>query len=385
MRILHTSDWHLGKPLCGFDRTNEQYGAVKRVLDLAGEHKVDVLLVTGDVFEGRGAVQLRILPELTRRLVDLLAPHVRAGLHVVLVPGNHDDREHFSMLRRVLALEAEPARVHVVETVDFFEIDGVRFGVIPYPRREVLAPIAEAIGLDERNVVLSARFADAVRFVDNRLTAHPGPTVFAGHVTVQGVTTPSEHEITYASDLLLGRGDLPGNANLSYIALGHIHQSQRIDGPVPCYYSGSLDRLDFGEIADEKKVLLVDIPTAGPASVTEIPLETTPFYRLDLSAADVHTLPPRGLDLDRAFVHVRLTCEAGDDRVALKRQIEALCPRIVHFEYAGTDFAPAAPLERATDYAATALGYARERLADDPDLPALLDLAQQLIQEVQSC
>jgi hypothetical protein len=66
--------------------------------------------------------------------------------------------------------------------------------------------------------------------------------------------------------------------------------------------------------------------------VEPIPLKVTPFYDLDLTAADLHGLSDRYPDLDRAFVQVHLTCEAGDDVVALQRQIRQLCPRCLDIE-----------------------------------------------------
>jgi exonuclease SbcD len=285
MRILHTSDWHLGKKLKGFDREDEQFTQVEHVCQLTEEHAVDVLLVAGDIFDTR----VRQLPTLTKRLADILKPRLEAGLHVVLLPGNHDDREHFHMMYALLNLDEQvQTRLHVVRTQMVFEINGVLFGMVPYPNRDVLEThYAEAAGGSQRNVSLSTHFADVIRYVRGQLERRVQPAVFATHVVVAGVTTPSEHEISYASDLRLGRQDLPVTGNLAYIALGHIHQSQSIGHAVPCYYSGSLDRLDRGERRDNKSVLIVDVPASGPAMVEPIPLQATPFYDLNLTAADL--------------------------------------------------------------------------------------------------
>src|SRR6185369_17286232 len=109
MRILHTSDWHLGLRLSGCDRTDDLFSQVGRICQLAEENKCDVLLVAGDVFVNRS-------PENTKRLADLLSPYVRRGLHIVLVRGNHDKPDHFQMMRALLAIEGESERVHVAQT-----------------------------------------------------------------------------------------------------------------------------------------------------------------------------------------------------------------------------------------------------------------------------
>jgi exonuclease SbcD len=382
MRILHTSDWHLGKTLKTFAREDEQLAQVEHICQLTSEHDVDVMLVAGDIFDARS----KQLPTLTKRLAEILKPRLEAGLHVILLPGNHDDREHFHMMYTLLNLDEEvQTRLYVVRTQMVFEIKGVLFGMVPYPNRDVLeASYADTAGGTQRNVSLSARFADIVRYIANQLEGQVQPAVFATHVVVAGVTTPSEHEISYASDLRLGRQDLPVTGNLAYIALGHIHQSQQIDHAVPCYYSGSLDRMDRGERNDAKSVLIVDVPSFGPAKVESIPLPATPFYDLDLTAADVDGLSDRYADLDRAFVQVNLTCGESDDVVALQRKIRQHCPRCLDLAvtYPEASSVAITKIDRPEDYVGTSLQYLKEVRGQDDDFEELKSRALDLIQEV---
>ena len=292
------------------------------------------------------------------------------------------------MMHVLLNLDTQAqSRLHIVRTRIVFPINGVLFGMVPYPNHDVLAShYAEAAGGIERNVTLSTRFADVVRYIRSQLEQRVQPAIFATHVVVAGVTTPSEHEISYASDLRLGRQDLPVTGNLAYIALGHIHQSQRIDHVVPCYYSGSLDRLDRGERYDQKSVLLVDVPASGPAVVEPIPLQTTPFYELDLTATDLHGLSEKYPHLDRAFVQVHLTCEAGDDIVALQRQIRQLCPRCLDIEvtYPASAAVQITKIDRPEDYVETSIKYLKEMRGQDEDFEELRNRALNLVEEVQN-
>jgi len=281
--------------------------------------------------------------------------------------------------------ERAQTRLHIVRTQMVFEIEGVLFGMVPYPNRDVLeSHYADAAGGTQRNVSLSARFADIVRYIANKLEGQAQPAVFATHVVVAGVTTPSKHEISYASDLRLGRQDLPVTGNLAYIALGHIHQSQRIDHSVPCYYSGSLDRMDRGERNDTKSVLIVDVPSFGPAKVESIPLQVTPFYDLALTAADVDGLSDRYADLDRAFVQVNLTCEEGDDVVALRRKIQQHCPRCLDLRvtYLASGSVAITKIDRPEDYVGTSLQYLEEVRWQDDDFEELKSRALDMIQEI---
>jgi exonuclease SbcD len=383
MRILHTADWHLGNRLSGHDRTDELFAQVEHVCQLAEQHSAEVLLVAGDIFEPS---RRSALPELTKRLADLLAPVVRRGMHLILLPGNHDDREHFRMMYALLALEQKQnERVHIVRKQEIFTIADVQFAVIPYPTPELLEPYRlDATGATQRHTALSNVYAKLVRSIESALDPAL-PAVFVAHVNVAGVTTPSEHELNYNDDIRLGTEDLPLKPNLAYIALGHIHQQQKILHPVPCYYSGSIDRLNLGEREDEKYVLLVDVAQHGPATVTPLPLASTPFYDLRFPIVKLETLPDQYPDISRAFARIHLECQAGDDSIMLRRRVLDLCPRCLDVQFSGiglpstTINSPAQP----KDYVGTVMGHLRELFAADPDLPELERRANELISEVR--
>jgi exonuclease SbcD len=380
MRLLHTADWHLGNSLFNHDRTDELFNQVERVCQIAEQNHVEVLLVAGDVFEGRSR-----LPEITKRLANALSPYVRRGMHVILIPGNHDDREHFRMMHALLAIEqGQIERVHIVQTRMLISIAGVQFGVIPYPISELLAPHnSNDIGAAQRHQNLSSAYADLVRAVVNEFDPTM-PAVFVSHINVAGVKTSSERESTYFEDIRLGTRDLPDAPNLAYIALGHIHQRQRIDHVVPCYYSGSIERMNFGEREDGKFVLLVDIPPNGPASVTEVPLVPTPFYEIHLLSSELNTLNNRFSDLERAYFKIYLECEPGHDPVVLQRQIRKSFPRCIDLQLSRENLPSlTADLpERPKDYTTTALDYLRQAYIKEPDFIELEKRAKDLICEV---
>ena len=377
MRILHTADWHLGSSLGGFDRTEEQFGQVEKVLRLARTHQVDLLLVAGDLFE-----RSRRLPELTKRLANLLREDVEAGLHVLLLPGNHDNREQFRMMHALLALDgAQEQRVHVADGNVTFDIDGVQFVIVPYPIRELLeAPGLTHSSPEARSRTISARYAELIQELTGALD--PGrPSVLVAHVTIAGVTTPLDYEINDDRELRLGRDDLP--SNLSYIALGHIHQQQQIDHSVPCWYSGSIERLNMGERADQKGVLLVDLPPHGPAQVLPYRLEATPFLDLHLKSSDVASLAARFPNLARAFVRVEVECEPGDEPLKVQREIKQICPRLLDLNVKAMQAEESGPIEVA-GFAETALAYLDRQFAADHDLIELRAKATELIKEVEN-
>jgi exonuclease SbcD len=383
MKLLHTADWHLGAKLGGHDLTPALLQQIEYLCALCDERKVDVLLVAGDVFEKKYG-----LADSTKKLAQMLRPRVQDGLHVVLVPGNHDDREHFRMMRELLSLTHDDTlarRVKIVEGNEIFSLCGTHFCAMPYPNREMLLQSQADIQGDERWTWSSAAYADVVRAWGARLKEKAAqarePMVFVAHVTVAGVATPSGHEINYNEAIRLGRNDLP--TDMGYIALGHIHQKQKIEVTSPCYYAGSLDRLDMGECEDNKFALLVDVPELGAASVEEIPLSVTPFLKLSVKASQLETLLETQPEIADAFAYFEVDPEA-EDKVAVRRRINELCPRALDVRITGDDTLPqlsGAPAQP-RDFRATALDYVRERFGDDPDLPGLETETQKLMDEV---
>lgn len=382
MKFIHTGDWHLGRRYGASDLTPAILKQVERVCRLAEEHRADALVVAGDVFDKK-----LNLPELTKSVARILAPRVRAGLHVLLIPGNHDYREHFRMMREVLGLEEIAARrIHIADRPDVFDICGVQFGVLPYPTREMLGERAlqkeptpsQNAGAPDENAI-SPLYTEAIRAVHRSLDA-ARPAVLVAHVTVAGVKTPHGHEIGYNSDLRLGMEDVP-HEKLSYIALGHIHQQQKLKHPVEAWYCGSLERLDMGEKGDAKGVLLVEIERAGDnAKVTPLPLEVTPFYDLEIPAAELAERLAEYSDLDRAFVRLRVPCEVGADVQQIRRTARALCPQLVEIEPVGAGALPAtfeAPGE--ADPTQRVIEFLRERFGGDADLPELETRARELM------
>jgi exonuclease SbcD len=304
---------------------------VKRVCQLAEQHSADVLLVAGDIFEQRRSA----LPELTKRLADILAPVVRRGMHIILLPGNHDDREHFRMMHALLALEQKQnERVHIVRKQEIFTIADVQFAVIPYPTMELLEPYRlDATGATQRHTALSSVYAKLVQSIESALDPAL-PAVFVAHVNVAGVTTPSEHELNYNDDIRLGTEDLP--LKPAYIALGHIHQMQQVLHPVPCYYSGSIDRLNFGE-QDDQKCLIVDVPKHGPATVTPLPLVPTPFYDLRFPVAEVEIVSDQYPDIACSRANSFGMSSWRRSGHALQRRVHELCPRCLEVQFSGVE------------------------------------------------
>ncbi len=191
--------------------------------------------------------------------------------------------------------------------------------------------------------------------------------------------------MTYDEDIRLGRGDLPVASNLAYIALGHIHQSQKIDHVVPCYYSGSIERMNLGEIKDEKQVLLIDVPQQGFAKVTPIKMPATPFYSIKINSSDLDSLIKKYPDIAQAFVNIEVVNDDSSDPAGIYRQVKDICPKQLDIKVTSKSVQEKnKPIIHSKSYAETVKAYLKDAYKNDPDFPLLEKMTNELLAEVEN-
>jgi len=149
------------------------------------------------------------------------------------------------------------------------------------------------------------------------------------HAHIRGSAIHNLYRISERDDVVFDPGDLP--ANWAYIAYGHIHKPQAMHGAEHIRYAGSIDRMDFGEMSDEKSVVLIEISDKGRiGEPTLLPLNATPLYRIEIldPETDMRGLAERYADAQRAIVEYKLVYQPGQhNREALCREIETIFPR----------------------------------------------------------
>lgn len=387
MRILHTSDWHLGARLGNQDRLEDQYARLEELCRHLDEQEVDLLLVAGDVFDEHRAESLA---RIVGRLAKLLTPRIEAGLTAVFIPGNHDREHVFPLLRGLQELVAPGAERRVVfadrpSLVRVAGKDGERVQLVlmPYP-----TPLRYDLA-DQRWPSPDAKrqaLAEAVRASLRKLEAEARtegkglPTVMCGHFLVRGVTV-GLYQLTEAEDVPVEPGDLPA---YSYVALGHIHKAQPV-GADYVRYCGSLERMDRGEAADEKVVLFVDVARSGLQEVRSLPLRATPFAQVEASSeADLEQAAERLPEPQRTLVSLTMSLRREQNLGELLVLTRRLFPRLYSApEICWTD-APSQPSRPSLevnrhDVPGTVRAYLRQVLRGDPDEEALLDLAEELV------
>jgi exonuclease SbcD len=271
VRILHTSDWHLGRSFHRVDLLAAQAAHLHHLAEVVRSEHVDVVVVAGDVYDralpGVDAVQL--FDDALHRLTD-------AGASVVLSSGNHDSPRRLGFGSRLMAkagvhVRTDPARVG--EPVLLSDRHGeVAFYPLPYLEPSLAAdvlpdpPAGEPPSTIERSQagVLGAAMA-AVR-ADH--VARPGArAVVSAHAFVTGgLPSESERELAVGG---LGQVAASTFAGVDYVALGHLHGRQQL-GP-NIRYSGSPLAFSFSEADHQKGSWLVTLDAQGVERVESVP------------------------------------------------------------------------------------------------------------------
>ena len=326
MRLLHTSDWHIGRSLHGADLLREQEEVLSGLADVVGAEAVDVVVVAGDVYD-------RAVPsaDATGVLDRVIGRLLQAGAAVVLTPGNHDSARRlgtFSGLLSAAGLHVRATTAGLDEPVLLRDEHGeVAVYGLPYLEPEIARHELGVPGARSHEAVL----AEAMERVRRDLFLRPGArSVVLAHAFVGG-GVPSDSE----RDICVGGVDLVPAAvfdGVDYVALGHLHRPQTITGRLR--YSGSPLAYSFGEAGQEKLVWLVDLGATGLAGVRALALPTPRPLTVLTGTLDELLADPAHSAVEEHFVSARLTDEVRPSDPM--RQLQARFPHCVHLEWTGS-------------------------------------------------
>jgi exonuclease SbcD len=272
MRILQFSDAHIGVESYG--RTDPETGLSTRLADFlstldevvsfALDDGVDLVLFCGDAYKSRDPTQTH-QREFARRIARLSSE----GIPVFLLSGNHDVPHTLS---RATALEIfhtlEVRNVYTGDTLNTYRIptaDGpVQIVALPWIRRSTYLARDDTRGLspEEVNKAIENSITDAISTRAEALD-EAIPALLAGHVSVSQATTSSEQSMMLGREHVLLKSSVALH-QFDYVALGHIHRHQILGRDPLVVYSGSLQRIDFGEEGDDKGFCVIDIDPGKP-------------------------------------------------------------------------------------------------------------------------
>lgn len=333
MKILHTSDWHVGKTLKGMSRTEEHREVLAEIATIAERESVDLVLVVGDLFESAAP------PAEAQQVVWEALMRLRAtGAEVLAVAGNHDGAASLQALAPVLAA----AGITVVGRVSRPESGGVvsttsrtgepaRIAMLPWVSQRYAMKAADLFDLDAGKA--ANHYAQRVQLLIEALTSgfhDDAVNVVAAHCfAIGGKLGGGERDAQTIFNYHVDPSAFPTDAH--YVALGHLHRTQRIAAGVPIFYCGSPVAVDFGEETDTKHVLIIEAtPGPTPATVREVPLVSG--ARLRTLRGTLEELRELAASTDDAWlrVFVREPTRAGladDVRTLLPRALEVRIER----------------------------------------------------------
>ncbi|ELT45830.1 exonuclease SbcCD subunit D [Arthrobacter nitrophenolicus] len=273
MRLLHTSDWHLGRSFHGVGMLESQRAFINQLVEAVAGHQVDVVLIAGDVYD-------RALPgvDVVHLLDEALVRLTSAGAKVVLTSGNHDSAIRLGFAARLL----ERGGVHLrtrVENLDeplLLPLGADRAGKeatlaiygIPWLEPRL---VAGQLGVQTASHFEVTRAATSLIREDiaRRAASAPIQSVVLAHTFASGgISSDSERDLSIGG---VGAVPLDLFEGFSYTALGHLHGRQALSPEVR--YSGSPLAYSFSEARHRKGAWLVDIGPDGVEAVEEVLFE----------------------------------------------------------------------------------------------------------------
>jgi len=282
MRIIHTSDWHLGQYFYGKSRASEHQHFLTWLLAQVKVNSIDAIIVAGDIFDTATP------PSYARQMYFNFISEIQSlDCQLVILAGNHDSVSMLAESKELLS--ALSTRV-IASVSDLEQKDNLaeQVFVLKNSHQEPKAVICAVPFIRPRDVVKSQQgqsASDKSKSLQQAIVDHYQalfehaqqlvkeskfelPIIATGHLTALGVTTSDSVRDIYIGTLEA----LPSNSfpQADYIALGHIHRSQKVGKTEHIRYCGSPIALSFDEAKQEKRVLLVEFKADNLSSVTDL-------------------------------------------------------------------------------------------------------------------
>lgn len=298
MRVLHTSDWHLGKSLEGFSRMEEQRKFCSDFIEVVEKNNIDMVVIAGDVFDTANppAQAEQLFYETLVKLSD------KGRRYVFVIAGNHDSPEKLESINPLveglgITILGYPLSQAKIGRYDGFEIieshpgftkvrigeERINIASLPYPSEKRLN---EAIDETTKIEKMQASYSGLVGNIFENLEGmyrEDEINIAVSHIFVVGSdTSDSERRIELGGSLLVEKSSLPKKSQ--YTALGHIHKPQRASKERNAYYSGSPLQYSKSEASTAKSVNIVELKAGEEPKVSQVfintykPIQT---YRLD--------------------------------------------------------------------------------------------------------
>lgn len=322
MKILHTSDLHIGKRANEYALLEEQEFVLKQIIDIAQSEKPEAIILAGDIYD-------KSIPsaEAVSLFDDFLVNLAKLGKDIFIISGNHDSAERIAFASRIM----EASKIHLSPVFNgkiapIILNDGeteLAVYMLPFIKPAIVQHFA-----DEGTEIKT--YDEAMRYVISQMGIDKTRRNIL--VTHQFITNA---ERTESEDVMVGGLDnIDASAfdGFDYVALGHLHRPQSC-GKETIRYSGSPLKYSFSEVNDKKSVTIIEIKGNDSPSITPKPL--TPLHEWfdlrgtydELTAKTFYD----GKGYQEAFVRITLTDE--DDIPDGMRKLKSIYHRLMELRY----------------------------------------------------
>ena len=293
MKILHTSDWHLGQYFMMKTRENEHQQFLSWLIEVVNDQQIDAVIVAGDIFDSASPASY------ARKLYADFVVQLQQSYcsQLIIVSGNHDSvavlNESKSLLSAlnvsVLAGLSENLNEHLVSLKDKNGEQQALLCALPFLRATDVMVSEQGSSAEHKQMSLQQGIADTYQRIYETAQEQANtdtPILATGHLTVVGCAVSDSVREIYIGTLTAFPSSLfPA---FDYIALGHIHKAQRVQQSDVIRYSGSPIPLSFDESKQTKKVNIIEFTNKIDLSVSEIDIPT--FQSLKVISGDLDSI-----------------------------------------------------------------------------------------------
>jgi DNA repair protein SbcD/Mre11 len=384
MRLIHTSDWHLGRRLKGVDRTPEIETALNELLNSAKTLEVDAVLVAGDIFDVPSPTA-----DAEKVAYNFFCQLREAQIPAVVIAGNHDSAFRIDGVSQLLShvgvhALGRPRKANQGGVIHLDTPSGkLSVAAMPFASERRLLK-AEALW-DKDSLEQRQHYKDIVAYLFQNLASsfrEDSVNVVMAHLTLNGAKRAYSEDDYYTKDTYSLAGQtLPSEAQ--YIALGHIHKPQQVSNSAPTYYSGSLIQVDFGEAGEEKGFNLVTVEAGRPAKVEFKKITCNkPLKVINCDETNLDEM----LELNRDHPgFLKVVMELNTPKIGLADSVRKICPQtlIIEAKYPEVKSQKRQQLEEANQFDAIEEfhNYWRDRVGTTPD-SSVLKAFENLYQEL---
>ncbi len=321
MKLIHLSDLHLGKRLNEFNLLEDQEYILKKILGIIDDEKPEAVIIAGDIYD-------KAIPsaEAVRLFDDFLCSLARRRLRVFAISGNHDSPERIAFASRIIGesgIYLSPVYDGHVAPVTLTDAYGqVSVYMLPF-----IKPTHVRRYYPEEEI---ASYTDALRVAIDKMKVDPkGRSILITHQFVTGASRSDSEELS------VGGADNVDSAVFSpfdYVALGHLHRPQDIEGSRHIRYCGTPLKYSFSEAEHEKSVTVVELAGKGSLNVRTVPLVPKRDLRnlrgsyMELTAKSSYAGTNTG-----DYIHITLTDE--EDIPDAMNKLRVIYPNLMSLDY----------------------------------------------------